>query len=135
MRRPTLLATLALVALGAFLGAALVLRGRESSLPIPGERHRFAVEVLNGTSVDGLARETTRRLRRAEIDVVYFGDASEDAARTTRILIRRGDSSAAVVVRDVLGTGDIISAPNARLLVDVSVILGRDLAPGVDLDP
>lgn len=117
------------------MGAALVLRGRESSLPIPGERHRFAVEVLNGTSVDGLARETTRRLRRAGIDVVYFGDASEDAARTTRILIRRGDSSAAVVVRDVLGTGDIISAPNARLLVDVSVILGRDLAPGVDLDP
>lgn len=126
------------IAVAAVAGIASYLRihrDRVGRLPIPGERDRITVEVLNGTGIDGLARETTRRLRREGIDVVYFGDASEDPVESTRVLVRRGDSTAALRVRAALGRGSIVMERNAGLLLDVTVLLGTDLAPPVRLDP
>jgi hypothetical protein len=109
-------------------------KGAES-LPIPGTGERVTVEVLNGTRMSGLARETTRRLRGAGLDVVYFGDAEEFPVDSTRILIRRGDSIAAQRVRRALGRGQILAAPNSRLLLDITVVLGLDMAPALGLEP
>lgn len=135
MRRSVATA-LAIVAIAG--GAAYLWIHREpvGRFPVPGEKNRITVEVLNGTGIDGLARETTRRLRRAGIDVVYFGDAEAGGrVDSTRILVRRGDSAAALRVRASLGRGSIVVEPDAGLLLDLTVLLGADLAPPVRLDP
>ncbi len=100
-----------------------------SNFPIPGEGNHLTVEVLNATRIPGLARATTTRLRRSGIDVVFFGTAADSTLETTRIAVRRGDTTVAVRVREVLGFGEIVIEENARLLLDVSVFLGRDAVP------
>lgn len=132
------------VAVGAAAGlaaavvAVVLLRtgGTEpTSWPVPGDRGapRLQVEVLNGSGIDGLARAATARLRRAGIDVVFFGTAAAETD-STRLVVRRGDSTVADVVRRALGVGRIVVEPDPRLLLDVSVILGGDAA-GVGRDP
>ena len=118
------------------LAAALILSrvGRTDALPIPGEGGRVTVEVLNGTGHDGLARETTRQLRRAGIDVVFFGDASTRGRDTTLLLVRRGDSHAAERVRGALGYGVVALDPDPSRLLDVTVVLGAD-AVMIGLEP
>jgi hypothetical protein len=96
--------------------------------PIPGERIRYTAEVLNGTDVNGLARLVTLRLREAGIDVVFYGTAATAAGDSTVILVRGADSSAGAVVRDALGLGRVVVEPDPHLLLDVSVVLGRDAA-------
>lgn len=96
--------------------------------PVPGDRFRFSVEVLNGTSIDGLARAVTLRLRRSGVDVVYFGSAEGAPRDSTWIVVRRGDSTAALALRDLLGLGRIVLEPDPRLLLDLTVLLGADAA-------
>lgn len=101
---------------------------------IPGDRGAaIVVEVLNASGRDGDARAGTRLLRRAGIDVVYFGNAAE-IRDTTRILMRRGDARAAERVRAVLGVGRVELAPDSGRLLDASVLLGADFAPPPRLD-
>lgn len=97
---------------------------------IPGEgADTLRVEVLNATDVDGLAREVARRLRRRGIDVVYFGSGTQRDLDSTRIVVRRGDSTLARPIRRALGTGRVSLELDPRLLLDASVIIGRDLVP------
>jgi len=109
--------------------------GERGQHPIPGEGVRITVEVLNATGVDGLARATTRQLRNAGIDVVYFGTASSDTLELTYIAVRRGDTTAAMRIRAALGVGRIVVEPDSRLLLDASVFLGRDITPLIYLGP
>ncbi len=133
MRRIATVVALLVVAL---LALVVGIRGKAANSPtIPGEKDRVIVEVLNGSRIDGLARETTRRLRRAGVDVVYFGDAEESPIDSTLILIRRGDSTGALRVRRTLGLGRITAAPDPRLLLDITVVLGRDMGPALGLKP
>ena len=127
---------LAAVALVVALAVMLTGRGRAgtTSYPVPGERLPYTVEVLNGTTVDGLARTTTFRLRRAGLDVVSFG-TSPMPADSTLILVRSGDAEAGGAVRDVLGVGRVVAEPDPDLLLDVTVILGRDAAGVFDRGP
>ena len=99
-------------------------------LTLPGEAGpHVTVEVLNTIGVDGLAAKVTARLRHGGLDVVSFGSGGGDARTTTEILVRRGDSTAGVRVRDVLGVGRVRMAPDASLLLDVSVLVGADAVP------
>jgi len=93
------------------------------------------VEVLNGSGETGLARETTRHLRREGIDVVSFGTASADTFQVTRLLVRRGDSAVGWRVRDALGAGALSLAPDPDLLLDVTVVLGADLVGVIRIPP
>lgn len=106
-----------------------------ATLPIPGEELPTEVEVLNATNVDGLARTTTRLLRRAGIDVVYFGTARGFDLDSTVLLVRRGDSTVADPVRDALGIGRVVVESDSSLLLDVTVLLGRDLASARRVSP
>jgi hypothetical protein len=124
----------AALAVGAWWLLGLSAGGTEE-LPIPGEGSRIVVEVLNATRIDGLARETTRLLRRRGIDVVYFGTARTGPLDSTLIVVRRGDTTQANVIRDALGVGSIVVEPESRLLLDVSVFLGRDAAEMLRLNP
>ena len=127
-----MLAVAALAAVGA--GAAVWWMSGETAVdarayPIPGEAAHLTVEVLNGAGIDGLAAATTRRLRRAGIDVVFYGTAPVDSVTATRILVRRGDTTMVRRIREVLGTGIAVHAPDSTLLLDVTVLLGSDAAP------
>ena len=122
------------------IGAAVIIMATrigagDQQLPIPGERDTVQVQVLNATGVDGLARAVTIRLRRAGIDVVDFGTAASAPLDTTQIVIRRGDSTAGIAVRDVLGVGRIVVDPDPDLLLDISVMLGLDAVPRDQLVP
>ena len=101
---------------------------------IPGDRGpALTVEVLNASGRAGDAKVGTRLLRRAGIDVVYYGNASPDPLSgldSTRIIVRRGPAKAGERVRAALGVGRVeVHLDSARLL-DVSVLLGADFSPG-----
>ena len=102
---------------------------------IPGDDVHVTAEVLNGTPVDGLAREVTGRLRRAGIDVVNYGSGQDTTLDSTAILVRRGDTTAALRVRRALGLGRVVVRPDSHLLLDVSVLVGRDLAAALGFHP
>jgi hypothetical protein len=131
-----------LIAGGSFLVLLLlVLAGRSlrrdrvagHAFDIPTGDGRIVVEVLNGSGKTGLGRLGTRRLRRMGLDVVYFGNA--EASDSTRVIARRGDRGRAETVRDALGVGLVVVAPDTLRRVDVSVILGQDFQPDEDGRP
>lgn len=133
---------LALIGAGLLLLATLPLLLRrapeaavERAYPIPGDRQRLLVEVLNGTGRSGLARTATRALRRGGLDVMFYGTAEGALLDSTRLLVRRGDSTAAERAARLLGVGRIAWAPDSTRRVDVTVILGADYQPPVELHP
>jgi hypothetical protein len=103
--------------------------------PIPGARVPYTVEVLNGTDVDALARTVTLRLRRLGLDVVQYGAAGTSTAESTIIYVRSTDPAAAAAVQEALGIGRIVAQPDASLLVDVTVVLGRDAPAALERHP
>ncbi|HJS44555.1 MAG TPA: LytR C-terminal domain-containing protein [Gemmatimonadales bacterium] len=102
------------------------------SHPIPGDRGpAITVEVLNANGRVGDARIGTRLLRRAGIDVVYYGNASvpDTGLDFTRIIVRRGSVDRGERVRSALGGGRVQIDLDSNRLLDVSVLLGADFAP------
>jgi LytR cell envelope-related transcriptional attenuator len=126
----------AVLVLGAVLVTAwrLTLHDRPTAAEyrVPGARVPYTLEVLNGTDVDGLAFAVTLRLRRAGLDVVSYGTAQSEPADSTLLLVRSADTAAGWAVRDALGFGRVVVEPDARLLLDVTVLLGRDAVPSPD---
>ena len=109
---------------------------RRTALRIPGDHApRTLVEVLNAGGPDGSARTAARVLRQAGIDVVFFGNATLQDLDSTRILVRRGDASVGERVRRALGMGTVKVQRDSTLLLDASVLLGRDFAPGQRFHP
>ncbi len=98
--------------------------------PIPGDRGpAITVEVLNANGRGGDARIGTQRLRRAGMDVVYFGNAAESGLDSTRIIVRRGAEKVGERVRAALGQGRVEVQLDSAKLLDVSVLLGLDFHP------
>lgn len=105
-------------------------------LNIPGDSGpRITVEVLNTIGVDGLAGKVTAKLRHDGLDVVSFGSGGGDARTTTEILVRRGDSTKGVRVRNSLGVGRVRLVPDDKLLLDVSVLVGADALAALKIHP
>lgn len=131
-------AAAALLVVAVVLTVAAVLTrpgaGPGAGYDVPGERLPYTVEVLNGTDVDGLARTVTFRLRRTGLDVVSYGTSAEPA-ESTMIIVRGTDPEAGGAVRDALGVGRVVSEPDPDLLLDVTVVLGRDAAGPVHRGP
>ena len=126
--------------LAAFALVALLIRGggREHQAghlyAVPGGEGGIQVEVMNGSGTQGLARVGTRTLRRAGVDVVYFGNA-DTTYDSTRLIVRRGSREPADELRELLGAGKIEVAPDSTRRVDVTVILGKDWEPPKELHP
>ena len=118
----------------------LLLRPRADQRPGPAPavitlaRGRVTVEVLNGTRRQGAARTATRVLRRSGLDVVFLGNA-DSLVLSTRVVARRGDSVRARYVAAALGTGVVTIETDTFRRVDVSVILGEDFRPKLELHP
>lgn len=96
---------------------------------------RVIVEVLNGTTKPRLARAATSVLRRAGLDVVYFGNGAAPAEDSTDVLVRRGAVEAGERVAKALGLGRVRRALDTLRRVDVTVILGGDFVPPAGLLP
>lgn len=90
---------------------------------------RVRVEVLNGGGVAGRARQATRRLRNAGLDVVYFGNAGGAARDSSLVLSRGADPGGAQRAARALGIGRVVARPDSALYVDATVVLGRDWTP------
>ncbi len=137
-RAAKLAVSVALAATIALTGAVLLFRpGQDAAdaVTIPGGEHDFQVEVLNATQQPGLARSVTRFLRSKGVDVVYYGTAQDQGLDATRIVVRRGDGRAALMVREILGQGVVAVDDNLDLLLDVTVLLGVDFVHPLEINP
>jgi hypothetical protein len=92
----------------------------------PGARIR--VQVLNATSVRGLARRATMQLRDRGFDVLEMGTWAEQLDSTV-VLDRSGHPEWAKRVADALGGARIESRPDSSRYLDVTVLVGRSWRP------
>ena len=94
--------------------------------PLP---RRVTVEVLNASGLDGFARVGMARLRRVGLDVVSTGNAtaSQRAAGTTVVLVRRGDTTGTGRVLAAYPKASVRDEPSSTPLVDLTVVLGSDV--------
>jgi hypothetical protein len=101
--------------------------GERRWAPLP---RTVTVEVWNGGGVAGAARDAALRLRRGGLDVVNWENAPPSMRDTLpgpiHILVRAGDTAGTGRVAEVLGPSEVIDAPDATRLVDLTVIVPRD---------
>lgn len=88
---------------------------------------RGRIEVLNGAGRTGLARQATEVLRGGAFDVVYFGNA-RSRTDSSEVIDRAGRIEIARAAAERLGIIRVRSEPDSTLLLDATVILGRDWA-------
>lgn len=117
----------AAVARGGEAGGTLrgVAAGPESRAP---EGVRIRVEVLNASSVQGLARRATFHLRDHGFDVVESGNAAEKHDSTI-VLDRSHNPEWARLVANAMGGAPVAEAPDSTLYVDVTVLVGPSWRP------
>jgi len=102
----------------------------------PGGRPR--VRVLDGVGADGLAVAVARDVVRAGGQVVVLGNADRFEARDSRVVyFDAGLAGPAAGIADGLGIDDVgrLEGPNPNDLVDVTVVVGTDLAEAYGLSP
>ena len=88
---------------------------------------RVRVQVLNATSVRGLARRATLHLRDRGFDVLEIGTATE-RLDSTLVLDRSGHPEWAQLVAEVMG-GRVESRPDSSRYLDVTVLIGASWRP------
>jgi polyisoprenyl-teichoic acid--peptidoglycan teichoic acid transferase len=86
----------------------------------------LTVEILNGTSLDGLARRTKALYESFGFEVVSFGNADNDKYLNTVVLDRRGNPDAARRAADIIHCERIHTQTSATSDADITVIVGRD---------
>lgn len=111
-------------------GGGLAGQERGGWPPLP---RRVTVQVRNAGGHDGGARAATLQLRTGGLDVVLFDDAPpalrDPSRRSHRILVRRGDTLGVGRVIEVLGPAEVEDAPDASVLVDLTVLVARPAPP------
>jgi hypothetical protein len=129
LRRITAVALLALLIVGVTF-AATSWRARpmpkraappDASAP---QGDRVRVQVLNATTVRGLARRATIHLRDRGFDVVETGTSSEQRD-STLVLDRSNHPEWARRVADALGGARVETRPDTSRYLDVTVLVGR----------
>ena len=89
---------------------------------------RVRVEVLNATTVRGLARRATMHLRDRGYDVVATGNSSEKLDSTV-VLVRAGDEAWARRVAMAMGGARVEARPDTSRYLDVTVLVGGSWRP------
>lgn len=99
--------------------------------PPPAEAdERARVQLLNGVGAPGVAEAVAGLLPEGEFRVVVAGNAPEFGVRETRLLVYDDDPASldtAERLREVLGAGTISVSRQPQSVVDVTVIIGRDV--------
>ncbi len=97
----------------------------EEGSPVFG-RDIIRVEVLNGCGEPGVAEKVTDWLRDKGFDIVYYGNADSFGYEETLLFDRSGRPEFARDVGSVLGCERIERKFDRLLLLDVTVIVGKD---------
>lgn len=92
------------------------------------DRALIRIEVLNATSVPGLADRVTRLLRSHGFDVVDYGNAPDGPADSSAILDRVGNPAFVREVALALPGTPIRQGPSPDRFVDVTIVVGGDYA-------
>lgn len=83
------------------------------------------IEILNGSGVPGLGRQTAERLQRLGLHIVRVDTAPTRVAQTT-VIDRAGRPEVARLVAEILGRKPVTREPGAG--ADITVLVARDLA-------
>jgi len=89
-------------------------------------RNIIRVEVLNGCGESGVAERVTNWLREQGFDIVYYGNADSYGYEESILFDRSGRPEFALEVGQILGCENIERRYDGLLLLDVSVIVGKD---------
>lgn len=94
--------------------------------------NRISVQLLNGTGDPGLSQYVAPLLGPAGVQVALTGNAARfDHETTTVAYSDPKDLPAAQAVQAALGLGEVVRSRVGVMLVDVTVVIGRDLAERV----
>lgn len=89
---------------------------------------RIKVEVLNATSIRGLARRGTAVMRDLGFDVVNSGNSSEKVDSTT-VIVRSGRMEWGELAARGLGGARVIARPDSSRYLDLTILLGASWRP------
>ncbi|MBT8202595.1 MAG: LytR C-terminal domain-containing protein [Acidimicrobiia bacterium] len=94
---------------------------------VPGSRPR--VEILNATTFPAVSRPLAEQLIERGFRIIKT-DNAEERFRTDTLVIAQGIASqqAALDVQAILGSGEVVVQASGSGVVDVSIIVGRDIA-------
>jgi hypothetical protein len=98
--------------------------GEQQAAPSPDQRPQ--VEVLNGCGIPRIAARVQEFLRERGYDVVNVENASGFDYEETIVMDRGGDPDVARAVARHLDTRNVIRQVRPDLVLQVTVILGRD---------
>lgn len=100
----------------------------------------ITVRVLNGCGIGGMALRGSRYLRRMGFDVVEMENALDEKGsprfdyEETEIWALTENREAAKIVKEALGFGRVVYAPDSTQQLHVSVTLGADCAAALPTD-
>lgn len=92
------------------------------------EGTRVRVEVLNGTTVRGLARRATRAMRDAGFDVVASGNG-DGASDSSVVYVRSGRMDWGAWAVTALGGARLVARPDSSRDLDLTIVVGRRWRP------
>jgi hypothetical protein len=108
------------------LVAGVQLGTRDSGPPSRVNGKPIRVQVLNGSGVHRAGQRLAEVLRASGFDVVDIDNALHQDYEQTVVLDRADRLEYAVAVAAAIGVSEPLPAPADSLLVDVTVVLGRD---------
>ena len=90
---------------------------------------RPRVEILNATTLPGVSRPLAETLIEAGFRLIKTDNADERFRRDTLIIAQGvANQQAALDAQTLLAGGDVVVQPSGSGVVDVSIIVGRDIA-------
>ena len=124
------LQTLILFLIGIFCIAYLISTGTnfvKGRLAVSKEKiSKIRVEVLNGTSIPGLAERTAELLRRKGFNVIEYENTNREVPSTVILDRTNPNLENARFVLRALRQGKISFEPHPLQLLEVTVVLGND---------
>lgn len=99
-----------------------------------GTESRIAVQLLNGVGRPGLAAPIARLVNPVGASVELVDNAARFDHEVTQIVYYRDEQLAAAVdIRDALGVGEVVKQLDPIDVVDITVVVGADLADLVEV--
>ena len=110
----------------AVLLVALSLAARWAWRPERRAARRITVEVLNGTTRGGLAKQVRNRLIARSVDVLRYDNAASHDFGKTVILDRTGNGAAEELAR-ITGCDRVVLQRQDQAAIDATLIVGKDI--------
>jgi hypothetical protein len=114
-----------------FISLESVFHGNAPEANVPSKKRTVSIqlEVLNGTTEQGIAQKLTELLRAGGFDVVDVGNYRSSDIGKTIVIARTANTEPARSVATFLGVDEkhVLTQPDKNLYLDVSVVIGKDI--------